>query len=92
MGLELETLHGSLLLLEDELALTLVHLRCQVGILLLHTEVVFNQVEGLLVDFLVLMALQELYLIQTCTHTHTHIISSYIHTALHTVLVYSRME
>lgn len=63
-GLKLETLHGSFLLLEDKLALILVHWRSQASILLLHTEVVFDQVEGLLVDLLVLVALQELDLVQ----------------------------
>lgn len=57
MGLKLETLHGSFLLLEDKLALILIHLWSQAGILFLHTEVVFNQVKGLLVDLLVLVAL-----------------------------------
>lgn len=66
VALKLETLHWSfLLLLEDELALILVHLWSQAGILLLHTEVVFNQVKGFLVDLLVLMALEELNLVQT---------------------------
>lgn len=64
--LKLETLHWSfLLLLEDELALILVHLWSQAGILLLHAKVVFNQVKGFLVDLLVLMALEELNLVQT---------------------------
>lgn len=72
VGLKLETLHGSFLLLEDELALTLVHLWSQAGILLLHAEVVFNQVKSLLVDFLVLMALQELDLVQTWRSAPTY--------------------
>lgn len=70
--LKLETLHGSFLLLEDKLALTLVHLWSQAGVLLLHAKVVFNQVEGLLVDLLVLMALQELNLVQACRSAPTH--------------------
>jgi len=64
MGLELETFHGSILLLEDKLSLSFVHLWSQAGILLIHTKVVFNQVKGLLVDLQVLVALQELDLVQ----------------------------
>ena len=41
-GLKLEPLHGSFLLLEDELALTLVHLWSQAGILLFNAKVMFN--------------------------------------------------
>ena len=63
-GLELEAFHGSLLLLEDELALALIHLWCEARVLLLHAKVVLDQVEGLLVDLLVLMTLQELNLVQ----------------------------
>ena len=62
--LELEAFHWSLLLLEDELALALIHLRCEARVLLLHTKVVLDQVKGLLVDLLVLMTLQELNLVQ----------------------------
>lgn len=65
-GLKLETLHWPLLLLKHKLALTLVHLWSQTGVLLLYTEVVFNQVESLLVDLLVLVALQKLDLVQAC--------------------------
>lgn len=72
VGLKLETLHGSFLLLEDKLALTLVNLWSQAGVLLLHAEVVFNQVESLLVDLLVLVALQELDLVQACRGARTH--------------------
>lgn len=64
--LKLEAFHRSLLLLEDVLALALVHLRGDVGVLLFYAKVVLNQVKGLLIDLLVLMALQELNLVQAC--------------------------
>lgn len=72
MGLELKPLHGSFLLLEDELALTLIHLWGQAGVFFLHAKVVFDQVEGLLVDLLVLVALQELDLVQAWKGAQTH--------------------
>lgn len=69
-GSELETLHRSFLLLENKLALVLIHLWSQAGVLHLHAEVALDQVEGLLVDLLVLVALQELDLIQACVSEH----------------------
>lgn len=68
-GLELEAFHRSLRLLEYVLALILIHLRNDAGILLLHAKVVLDQVKGLLVDLLVLVALQELNLVQACVGT-----------------------
>lgn len=60
LGLELEALHGRLMLLEEELLLLQVHGGGQSRVLVLRAEVVLDQVEGLLVDLLVLVVLQEL--------------------------------
>ncbi len=73
-GLELEAFHRPLRLLENVLALILIHLRNDAGVLLLHTKVVLDQVKGLLVDLLVLVALQELNLVQACVGTSVTII------------------
>ena len=43
----------------------LVHLRGETVVLVLHPEVVLDQVEGLLVDLLVVVALEELDLVET---------------------------
>lgn len=51
-------------MLEDELLLVLVYLGSQGGIVVLYSKVVLDQVKGLLVDLLVLMALQKFNLIQ----------------------------
>lgn len=64
LGLELEAFHGRLALLEEELLLLQVHGRGQCRVLVLRAEVALDQVEGLLVDLLVRMALQELQLIK----------------------------
>lgn len=61
--LELEALHGSLLLREEELLVGLVHLRSEAAVFVLHPKVALNEVEGLLVDLLVVVALQELDLV-----------------------------
>lgn len=50
--------------MEDELLLRLIHLRSQAAIVIFYTKVVLNEVKGLLVDFLVLMALEKLDFIQ----------------------------
>lgn len=50
--------------MEDELLLRLIHLRSQAAVVILYTKVVLNEVKGLLVDFLVLMALEKLNFIQ----------------------------
>lgn len=63
-GLKLEALHGGLLLGEEELLVGLVHLGGDVAVLVFHPEVVLDQVEGLLVDLLVVVALQELDLVE----------------------------
>lgn len=63
-GLKLEALHGGLLLGEEELLVGLVHLGGEVAVLVFHPEVVLDQVEGLLVDLLVVVALQELDLVE----------------------------
>lgn len=63
-GLELEAFHGRLALLEEELLLLQVHGGGQRRVLVLRAEVALDQVEGLLVDLLVRMALQELQLIE----------------------------
>lgn len=62
--LKLEALHGGLLLREKELLVGLVHLRGKAAVLVFHPEVVLNQVEGLLVDLLVVVALEELDLVK----------------------------
>lgn len=62
---ELEALHGSLALLEEELLLLQVNGGGQGWILVLGAEVALDQVECLLVDLLVLVTLQELQFIQT---------------------------
>ncbi len=81
-GLELEAFHRPLRLLENVLALILIHLRNNAGVLLLHTKVVLDQVKGLLVDLLVLVALQELNLVQACVGTSVTIIYTNEQTAL----------
>lgn len=63
-GLELETFHWCLRLLENVLRLSLIHLRGDAGVFLLHPKVVLNQVKRLLVNFLVFVTLQELDLVQ----------------------------
>lgn len=63
-ALELEAFHGSLTLLEDVLLLAKIHLWGDAAVLLFCPEVVLNQIKSLLIDFLVLVALQELYFIQ----------------------------
>lgn len=63
-GLKLEALHGGLLLREEELLVGLVHLGGEVAVLVVHPEVVLDQVKGLLVDLLVVVALQELDLVE----------------------------
>lgn len=62
---ELEALHGSFALLEEKLLLLQVDGGGQGPILVLGAEVALDQIERLLVDLLVLVALQELKLIQT---------------------------
>lgn len=61
---ELEALHGRLTLLEDVLLLAQIHLWDDAAVFLLGPKVVLNQIKRLLVDFLVLMTLQEFNLIQ----------------------------
>lgn len=61
----METLHGRLLLGEEELLVVLIHLWGQAAVLVLHPKVVLDQVEGLLVDLLILVTLEELNLVQT---------------------------
>lgn len=68
-GLELVAFHRSFRLLENVLALILIHLRNDACILLLDPKVVLDQVKGLLVYLLVLVALQELNLVQACVGT-----------------------
>lgn len=51
-------------MLEDELLLVLIHLGGQGGVVVLNAKVVLYQVEGLLVDLLVFVALEKLYFIQ----------------------------
>lgn len=63
---ELETFHGSLTLLEDVLLLANIYLWGNVAVFFFCPKVVLNQVKGLLIYFLVLMALQEFNLIQAC--------------------------
>lgn len=63
-NLKLKALHGGLLLGEEELLVGLVHLGGEVAVLVFHPEVVLDQVEGLLVDLLVVVALEELYLVK----------------------------
>lgn len=62
--LKLETLHGSLTLLEKELLLLEVNGRCQSRIFIICAEVALDQVKSLLVDLLVLMTLEELQFVQ----------------------------
>jgi len=64
-GLKLEALHGRLLLGEKELLVGLVHLRGEAVVLVLHPEIVLDEIEGLLVDLLVVVALEELDLVET---------------------------
>lgn len=62
--LKLETLHGSLTLLEKKLLLLEVNSRSQSRIFIICAEVALDQVKSLLVDFLVLMTLEELQFVQ----------------------------
>lgn len=50
--------------MEDELLLRFIHLRSQAAVVIFYTKVVLDEVKGLLVDFLVLMALEKLNFIQ----------------------------
>lgn len=62
--LKLETLHGSLTLLEKELLLLEIHGRCQRWIFIVCAEVALDQVESLLVNLLVFVALEKLKFVQ----------------------------
>lgn len=62
--LKLKALHGGLLLGEEELLVGLVHLGGEAAVLVFHPEVVLDQVEGFLVDLLVVVALEELDLVK----------------------------
>lgn len=68
--LELEALHWSFLLREKELLVGLVHLRSEAAVLILHAEVTLDEVKRLLVDLLVVVALEELNLVQSCKKTN----------------------
>lgn len=61
----MEAFHRSLALLEEELLLLQIDGGCQRGVLVFTVEITLNKVEGLLEDFLVLVALQKLQLVQT---------------------------
>lgn len=56
-GLELEAFHGCFALLEEELLLLQVHSGGQRRVLIISIKVALDQIEGLLVDLLVRMAL-----------------------------------
>lgn len=63
--LELESLHGRLSLLKYVLLLAEVHLWGDAGVLVLRAKVMLDQVECLLIDLLVFVALKKLDFVQT---------------------------
>ena len=52
--------------LEQKLLLIFINLWCQLSIFILGSKVALNEVIGLLIDLLVLVRLEELYLVQSC--------------------------
>lgn len=61
--LQLESLHGGFPLLEDVLLLAQIYLGGNTAVFILRAEVMLDQVKRLLIDLLVLVALQELDLV-----------------------------
>lgn len=64
---KLEAFHGSLTLLEDVLLLIDIHLWGNAAVFILCSKVVLNQIKGLLINLLILVALQEFNFVQACS-------------------------